>query len=364
MSSKSGPAPMDRADEVLTLANELGYWPSWRQTKRALKISSEHVTPLRNAAEPLWRGADTPNANMRNTSKAPVIIGRTPEETFSEAERAALWERAIREGEAHAARQRAKKNQRIEFPEEPFALALMGDTHVGGAGVDYASLKYDAETVRDTPGMYALFGGDGTNNWIVGKLQALQRNEIMSHSSSWRLFLDWLDTLGDSLVAVILGNHDLWAQKVAGFEPIARHLRGAACLYDENEIVFKLACGSLEQRWKVRHKWRYGSVYNPTHPQEVGWERGDDDFDVAVGFHTHNGTLVRPFIRHGRRRHAVQLGTYKVHDEFAREVGFPSPPTNGCGALVGHPDGRTWWFENLPSAAEFLGYLREKYVLE
>ncbi len=349
-------------DGVLALAKHLGYWPSYRQVKRHLAIKSDRVSDLRNAAEPAWNGPETPNARLANNKPAPVIIGVGPRQAMSAAEREALWERAIRESEAHMERARERKNQGIEFPPEPFAFAMLGDTHVGGAGVDYRSLKEDAELIRDTPGMYALFGGDATNNWIVGKLQALQRNEIMSHSASWALFLDWLDTIGDSLAAVIVGNHNVWTTKVSGYDPLAKHLEHAAVLYDEDEIVFTLACGELEQRWKVRHKWRHGSVFNVTHGIEVGWERGDDEFDVGVGFHTHNGTFARPFWRQGKRRTAVQLGTYKREDAYAREQGFSNPPGLGRAAMVGHPDGRSQWFDDLTTAAEHLAMWREKFA--
>lgn len=351
-------------DGLIALARHLGYWPSKREVKRHLRMGSDEVGRLRRATEPRWEGPLGPNANKAAGPPAPIIIGAGPRERMTAAQRDELWARAIRESEAHMERARQKRNQSITFPAEPFAFAMLGDTHVGGAGVDYASLKADAELIRDTPGMYALFGGDATNNWIVGKLQALQRNEIMSHSSSWALFLDWIDTIGDSLAAVIVGNHNVWTAKVAGYDPLAKHLEHAAVLYDEDEIVFTLACGELEQRWKVRHKWRGSSIFNVTHGIEVGWERGDDDYDVGVGFHTHNGTLAREFVRHGRWRMAVQLGTYKLEDAYGREQGFARPPGLGRAAMVGHPDGRAEWFKDLATAAEVLGMWREKFVTE
>ena len=343
---------------VLDLAQRLGYWPSYRQVKRLLVFSSERTSVARNGASPRWAGADTPTAGKRNPTPAPVVIGVTPDDTLSDEARAEMWARAIRASEAHAKRIAQKRRQSIELPPEPFALATLGDAHMGGPGVDYAALHRDATIVRDTPGMYAMFGGDGVDNWIIGKLQALQRDQIMPHDTSWLMFLDWLDMLGDSLLAVVLGNHDLWTAKLSGFEPVARHLRHAAILYDPHEIVFTLACGELEQKWLVRHSFRYASVFNPTHGLEVAWDRGDTDFDVAVGFHRHSGTLVRPFVRHGKPRTAVQMGTYKIADSFGTELGLSRPASLGVAAMVGHPDGRSWWFGDLPSAAEFLAYLR------
>jgi hypothetical protein len=91
----------------------------------------------------------------------------------------------------------------------------------------------------------------------------------------------------------------------------------------------------------------------------VGWDRGDIDYDWAVGGHTHIGTYCRPFHRHGKRRYAILTGTYKIHDSFGEELNFPSPKDSGCGAMVLHPDGRQWFFEKLHEAAEFLAFLRK-----
>jgi hypothetical protein len=356
----SEPATAPAKDEaaVLALADELGYWPSYRQVKRLLGFGSERASVARNGAEPYWDGRDTPTAALRTGHPAPVIIGVTADEADDPQEMERLWAAAIEHSQREAARAAQLADQRIVLPPEPFALALLGDTHVGDAGVDYEALQHDARIISETPGMYAVFGGDATNNWVMGKLQALARNELMSHTTSWRLFLDWFDTIGPKWVAAILGNHDAWTHKVAGFDPLARHLRGMACLYGHDEMRVTIECGSLEQRWKIRHKWRYGSVFNPTHPIEVGWERGDDDFDVGVGFHTHNGTLVRDFFRHGVRRYAVQLGAYKVRDAYGMELGLPSVKDRGCGAMVGTPDGLVSWHRDLGAAAEYLAFLR------
>ena len=357
-----GPTPDEQ--RVLDLANELGYWPSYRQTKDHLGIDSNAVAGIRNAAEAYWRGSDTPTASLRRGSGVPIVIGVTAEQQADPSEMARVWAAAIAHCDCEAERARQRKNQRIVFPPEPFALALLGDTHVGDSGVDYRALRRDAEIIRDTPGMSAIFGGDSTNNWIIGKLQALQRNELLSHDTAWSLFLDWFDMIGSKWVAVIAGNHNAWTSKVAGFDPLARHLQNALCLYDPDEIVFALECGDFRQRWKVRHKWRGSSIFNPTHGQEVGWERGDDDYDVAVGFHTHNGTLFREFMKHGRRRYAVQMGAYKLRDRYGVEIGFASTPGVGCGAVVGAPDGRFSWHRDLGEAASYLEFLRSRYVLE
>jgi hypothetical protein len=266
----------------------------------------------------------------------------------------AAQERRSRRGADAAAR------HVVTLPAEPVAVAFLSDLHTGSAGTDYRAMRADAETVRDTPGMYAVFHGDGTDNWIVGKLTGLQRGQALDGDDEWEVFAAWVAMVAPKLLCVVSGNHDLWTLKMAGVDRLGELVRGLRVIYRQHEAAFTLAHGPTARRVKVRHKWRGSSLYNPTHGLEVGWDRGDDDFDWSVGGHTHIATLIRPFYRHDRPRFAILTGTYKQADAFGQELGFPRPKGRGCGAMVLHPDGRQWPFTELDEAADFLAWLREK----
>jgi transposase-like protein len=244
-----------------------------------------------------------------------------------------IWQKAFLAQERAEVVRQAKDERRITLPNEPCALVVLSDIHFGDPETDHKAARRDAEIVRDTEGMYALFNGDGVNNWIVEKLMSLQRSQALTFREEMTLFVDWLEILGDDLKVVIDGNHEHWTEKLAGIPLLATLLKGKKAIVD--------------------------AVFNPTHGQEVGWERGDDDYDIALGGHTHIGTLCRPFYRHNRKRWAVLTGTYKVGDGFGRSLGFPSPKGRGCGALLFHPDGRMLFVEDLETAAEFLAFWRQ-----
>src|SRR5690606_28868504 len=48
----------------------------------------------------------------------------------------------------------------------PIALANLSDMHIGNAGTDHRRMLEDARLIQKTPGMYAVFGGDGVDNFI------------------------------------------------------------------------------------------------------------------------------------------------------------------------------------------------------
>ena len=245
---------------------------------------------------------------------------------------------------------------------KPFAVAVMGDVHMGGE-VDYEKLVSDIELIRDTPDMHCILNGDLSDNFIYRGTTAILMQQNVTLTQEHEALKWMLDNLRSKIVAVTVGNHDAWTKKVAGFDPIATMLQGVTCLYGNNRVVFDLVWGDNKQKWLVQHQWRYSSIFNTTHSIEVGWERIQIPFDVGVGGHTHVGTFCRPFIKAGKRRYAIQVGTYKHSDSYGRELGFADTPADsfGSGAMVYYPDGRVQWFDDLRTAKDFLKFLQIKY---
>jgi len=287
-------------------------------------------------------------------SGEPQIDGWTNEDSTTD-DPDELWTRAIRHQARVAAEQQARARQTITIPDggKPFGLAYLSDCHFGDPCTDYVALRQDAETIGKTPRLWAGFHGDGINNWIAGRLQALQREEIVPLDAEIVLFRDWLEMIGPCLLWVVSGNHDNWTRKLSGLDLPRTLLRGTRVLYHRAQVRFTLCYGERRLRFKVRHRWRGSSVFNVTHGIEVSWERGGDDFDVGIGGHTHQMTVCRPFGRHGAERYAVLTGTYKVADGYGDELGLAPSMGRGCGAQVFWRD-RVIWCGDLEMAAELL----------
>jgi len=240
---------------------------------------------------------------------------------------------------------------RIRVPNNPFAIVFLSDLHIGSKGVDYRQARMDAETIRDTPNMYAVFHGDGIDNWILPKLSPLQRGQLIPFDKEIALFKAWLCTLDKKLIAVVAGNHDNWTTRMSGIDWLQGVVAPQA-LYDSQQIMFDLEFGSQLIRICVRHKWRGSSIHNPTH----GLERAskDIDADIYVGGHTHIGTLFRSFIVRDKPRIAVLTGTYKLNDSYPKELNLPESPHHGAGAVVFDTNGTMTWVSNVQEAANYV----------
>ncbi len=254
-------------------------------------------------------------------------------------------------------------SQTVEIPDKrPVALALLSDIHIGNEHTDYHAARKDAETIRDTPGMYAALLGDTVDNWI-GKLERISRAQPVTHAEEMALLRHWLKILSPKLIACVSGNHDNRTHEIAGIDLLAEFLRDESnLLYDADELTFslQLAAGSL--KIACRHKWPGHSIYNVTHGIERAAKFNGDDWDIGIGGHTHRGTFFRWFADGIRTCVAVQLGTYEFSSKFARQCGFGRPPLEhrGCGALIIWPDGHMEAMRSVQDAAGFITYLRNR----
>lgn len=301
-----------------------------------------------------WRKKNKQMQGNTSTNEA-SITGVIPDDYDGDVEK--LWGRVIDAQGAHENFIARKSAQTIKL-DPPFAIAVLSDLHFGNQHTDYRAIRNDAMIIKETDGMYAGFHGDGVDNFIIGKLNALERNQDMTLDSEWQLFESWLEMLAGKLLYVVSGNHDNWTIKTSGFDRVRNALKGTLLLYDTDEVIFDLDTGVKTWRVKVRHKWKGNSIFNPTHGIEVSWQRGGHNFDIGIGGHTHIDTVCRPFLRHGKRMYAILTGTYKRYDSYAREIGFAPTHGRGSGCMVFDAKGNMQFFEDLESGARYLEYLQ------
>jgi predicted phosphodiesterase len=249
------------------------------------------------------------------------------------------------------------RQRHATLPDEPYGIAFLSDLHFGNAYTDYAQAKADATTIATTPGMYAVFHGDGIDNWILPKMAGLQRGQAMPFDDEMQMFKDWLEMLGRKLLVVVAGNHDNWTYSLAGID-FLQGLVNPMTFYDQHQAIFDIVAGTHQMRFAVRHKWRGSSILNPTH----GMERAarDIDADVYVGGHTHIATLARYFTVRDRDRLAILTGTYKKWDSYGHALGLPPSQHSGAGVLVVDPRKGHTFIRDVAEASDYLTWKRRR----
>ena len=280
----------------------------------------------------------------------PDVNGATAETNFDPEQ--AIEEQHRRFRDKHRRAQK-KKRQTIRFDTGPVMLAMIGDQHIGNGGTNVKRIFEEQKTILQTPGAYVWQMGDVVDNFIVGRLKEQNMKPSAPIWEQWQLAQEYMDRWDDRMVAFVGGNHGAWTMSETQID-YRRDICPDGVLYDGDDIRATVTVGSAEYEIWARHKWRGHSIYNPTHGQERAMRFADPDPDIFVGAHTHEGSMFREVIHEGRRKAAVQIGTYKLHDDHAREQGYPESDGSTACTLILHDDGSFHGMADLDAAKRYM----------
>lgn len=280
----------------------------------------------------------------------PDVNGATARTDFDPEQ--AIQEQARRFKQKHRRAQK-KRRQTIRFDTEPIMLAFVGDQHLGNAGTDVERVFEEQKTIIQTPGAYAWIMGDVVDNFIVGRLQEKNMKPAAPIWEQWQLAKEYLDRWGDRIVAFVGGNHGAWTMQQTQID-YRRDVCPDGVLFDGDDVQAEVSVGSASYDVWARHKWKGNSIYNQTHGQERAARFNDPNYDLYVGAHTHEGALYREMIHEGQRKAAVQIGSYKVHDDYAQASGFPPSDMSTACAVILHDDGSMHGMADLDAAKRYM----------
>jgi len=327
---------------------------STRQLRRLRNGKAEPVKSVRKAFREIIEG-DVESEEEYGTGgygrpKPPDLNGTTAETNF-DPERA-IEEQQRRYREKHRRAQK-KKRQTIRFDTGPICLMMVGDQHIGNAGTDTKRIFDEQEVILSTPGAFVWQMGDVVDNMIVGRLKKQNMKPSAPVWEQWQLAQEYMDRWEQRLVAFVGGNHGAWSMQQTQID-YRRDICPDGVLYDGDDVRATVSVGSATYDIWARHKWRGSSIYNPTHGMERAMRFNDPEPDIFVGAHTHEGSMFREIIHEGRRKAAVQIGSYKVHDDYAREKGYPDTDGSTACALILHDDGSFHGMSDLKAAKRYM----------
>jgi predicted phosphodiesterase len=211
---------------------------------------------------------------------------------------------------------------RMQTPEDKYiAIAFASDQHIGNPFCDHERLRLDTEMIEREPNCFVIHAGDYIDNFIVDKPRPAMKAPIPP-SVQWKLCEHYLDMSGDSLMAIVAGNHDLWTAGMTDYDPLKKFAEDRSILYHAHELNIRLWVNDVPYHISVRHKRRGNSQIDPTRVIKKMWDDGEADFDIGVVGH-HHVPVIAPFTKHGVERWAIRPGAYKIVDTFGEMCGFP-----------------------------------------
>lgn len=245
-----------------------------------------------------------------------------------------------------------KKRQTIRFDTGPICLFFLGDQHIGNQGTDIDRVFEEQKIIMNTPRAFCWQMGDVVDNFVVGRLKMKNAEPSAPVREQWALAEHYLESFEDRIVAYVGGNHEKWTMSKTTID-YRRDICPDGILYDGDEIQAIVSVGPAEYRIKARHKWPGSSVYNQTHFADRA-RKEDSRFDVYVGAHDHQGSIYKEMIHEEERKAGVKVGTYKVHDDYALERGFPDHDASTACALILHDDGSFHGMADLNAAKRYM----------
>ena len=244
-------------------------------------------------------------------------------------------------------RQQSERKEMLGIPEaievninaeKPFLMALIADSHVGGAEVNYQRFVKDVNLIKKAKG-YSITVGDLTDSFFfmpeVGE-------QIISGDEQVLFAQSALDQLGQDghLVAGFGGDHDMWSKDKSGAHTLYQEFRNryqAHYLEGVSYITLRVNGGEQTYGFVGSHRHKGFSVYNDAHASLRQWR--DEGVGAVVSFTAHNhvkAALTQVHKVAGGKEakfHSLALGAYKETDRYSRKMGWPRKGEDSMGAF-------------------------------
>lgn len=215
----------------------------------------------------------------------------------------------------------------IDTDSEWIGIVMFSDLHIGALDVDYEKMKKDFKIVANNPDLYAFVLGDIIDNFTTAMGKGNEGSTLVSPLVQWRVARELLDSLGDSLLVIVGGDHDLWTRSLVGIDGLHELSKGLNCIYLRWGGMIHLKFNNVIYDITIRHRYRTNSRINPTKSVK-DMLKEFADFDIGVIAHGHVPAIEYGYLRN-KRRNYIRTGSYKKSDDFLDKIalkGFTDMP--------------------------------------
>lgn len=231
------------------------------------------------------------------------------------------------------------RSLRIPGKSGPQGVILIGDAHIGSLGVDYKRLDYIADLVANNPMLWCIQIGDLIDSMIWNSVKYERWKTPLDIPEEIRLGAYWLSRVVPKCLGLVGGNHDIISYKMTGWSHIDTIMQmiGNKIPYNPHQLNLTLFVGEQPYIICMRHKVQGKSQFRTTHGVAKWFRWAPIDADMMIAGHIHISGYQAVEL-HGKKRHACQLGAYKIVDEYADEHGFLHDTDAPDMLAIFHPD--------------------------
>lgn len=252
-------------------------------------------------------------------------------------------ERLIKLAESY--QYRIRKREMIPFDhsidlatELPVLICWVADMHVGAARSDLRKIRESLETVRDTPGMYVIFGGDDGENTTSSRASHGAHHERLLPTKTERRFVEYFLQLPGfdengmrKTLGVGEGNHTGRSIQDDGESWLQRMCEVNGLHYYGYRQRFHLRVGRHTYRIICAHRHRGGGLDQTRPAKKLMEDWGEAD--IVWTAHRHAIATSQEYIRLELRGFG-QAGSFKDYDDYTASRGYPPAMPAMPGAIL------------------------------
>lgn len=228
--------------------------------------------------------------------------------------------------------EQAEVNVTIE-DDKPIMVVFFSDLHIGHTECDMTLLRKDMELIKNTPGLYAVLGGDLADNVVTSVAGRGMYHEQLAPVRIQQTLIDRMtDYIKADTLAMLLGNHEGWSLSSADYDPIAYIANKVGCPYLGAQGFINVTVGGYTYRILAAHQFRMRSSFNLTH-QAKRLEDFSGEADATFVGHTHDGAGENTK-RRGKQKFYGQAGTYLQSSRYGKMLGFTGASAEMPGVIL------------------------------
>lgn len=208
----------------------------------------------------------------------------------------------------------------------PFMLMPLADIHAGSSGVDYQALREHLDFIKEYP-VYTVLVGDLADNFSPTAIPSGMRGQMIEPDEQYALVRAFFKEYQEKILANVGGgNHDERLVKNSGFDVFRWLAEDLNIPLLKSGGLLRLRVDNQDYKVRLYHRIaRLNSQFNLTHAGFQALRLSGDDADVLISADKHIGGLSVQNIG-DKKRTVIQLGTFKVEDDYGRSQGFVQKP--------------------------------------